>query len=345
MIARRGRILRPRLVALVSCVIVGAVVLAGPASAHDARPFSIDITEQGTGLYLARLRVPPTVELDNQPTVVWPGNCRVLHDELRNDPPAANQTTLIRCRDGLKGQHIGVRYPIYNPSLSTLFRLSEPGGKVLAQVLTPDQSDWLVPKEPGWREVAAGYLKLGIQHIWTGIDHLLFVSGVLVLAGTRRRVLLAITGFTLAHSLTLTLSALGFIRLPVAPVEAAIALSILFLARETAQPFPGGLARRFPIMVSTSFGLLHGFGFAAALREVGLPTNELAVGLLCFNLGVEIGQIAFIVCAVAIVLAIRKIAQVGGLNTMPLQSRLSVLAGYGLGIPAAFWFIQRLGAF
>jgi len=344
MIARTGRILRLRLVALVSCVIVGAVAIAGPASAHDARPFSIDIAEQGAGLYLARLHVPPTVELDNQPTVIWPANCRVVSGE-RADAPAASDTTLISCQAGLEGSRVGVRYPIYNPSLSTLFRLSERSGKVLTQVLTPDQSDWLVPKEPGWRDVASGYLKLGIQHIWSGIDHLLFVCGVLVLAGTRRRVLLAITGFTLAHSLTLTLSALGLIRLPVAPVEAAIALSILFLAREIAQPFPGGLAGRFPIMVSTSFGLLHGFGFAAALREVGLPTNELAVGLLCFNLGVEIGQVAFIIGVVAIVMAIRKIVQAGGMSTMPLQSRLNVLAGYGLGIPAAFWFIQRLGAF
>ena len=345
MIAPTGQILRARVTALMSCVIVGGSLFAGPVCAHDARPLSIDITEQGSGLYLARLRVPPTVELDNQPTVIWPGECQVLRDDLRADPPAASETMLIRCSDGLEGRHVGVRYPIYNPSLSTLFRLSELGGKVLTRVLTPDQRDWRVPKEPGWREVAAGYLLLGIQHIWKGIDHLLFVSGVLVLAGTRRRVLLAITGFTLAHSLTLTLSALGLVRLPAAPVEAAIALSILFLAREIARPFPGGLASRFPIMVSSSFGLLHGFGFAAALREVGLPAKELAVGLLCFNLGVEIGQIVFISGAIAIVLTLRKIAQMGRLAMMPLRSRLGMLAGYGLGIPAAFWFVQRLDAF
>src|SRR5262249_35013809 len=154
-------------------------------------------------------------------------------------------------------------------------------------------------------EVAIGYLKLGVEHIWQGIDHLLFVTGVLVLARTRRRVVLAITGFTLAHSLTLCASVLGLVRLPVPPVEAAIALSILFLAREIARPDPYGIAHRFPIAVSSIFGLLHGFGFAAALREVGLPPRELALGLLSFNLGVEIGQLAFIAVMVAILFALR----------------------------------------
>ncbi len=306
---------------------------------------SVNITEQRSGLYLSRVRVPPTVEPDNQPTVIWPDNCRVLRDERRGDGVAPSETTLVSCRAGLEGRRVRVRYPIYNPSLSTLFRLSEPGGKVLTQVLAPDQPEWLVPREPGWREVAAGYLELGVQHIWQGIDHLLFVCGVLVLARTRRRVLLAITGFTLAHSLTLSLAALDLVRVPPAPVEAAIALSILFLAREIARPSPDGLARRFPIVVSSSFGLLHGFGFAAALREVGLPTKELAVGLLCFNLGVELGQILFIAGIVAMALALRRVVQAGRLPLIPAPSYSTLLTGYALGIPAAFWLMQRLAVF
>jgi hypothetical protein len=129
-------------------------------------------------------------------------------------------------------------------------------------------------------------------------------------------------------------------------VEAAIALSILFLAREIARPCPDGLARRYPIAVSSSFGLLHGFGFAAALREVGLPRGELATGLFCFNLGVEIGQVVFIAAVVAVVLLVRKAMQARAWAAPALlQGRLATLSGYGLGVPAAFWFLQRLAAF
>jgi hypothetical protein len=236
-----------------------------------------------------------------------------------------------------------VRYPIYNPALATLFRLIGQDGETTTKVLPPDQPSWQVPRKPSLAEVASGYLRLGIEHIWTGVDHLLFVAGLLILAGSLRRVLYAVTGFTLAHSITLSLSALDIVRPPGPPVEAAIALSILFLAREIASPTPGGVAGRFPVLVSSSFGLLHGFGFAAALREAGLPKGELVTGLLCFNLGVEIGQIAFIAGLLVLWWAVRRgAALVGpqvGLHGPPV--RLATLAGYALGVPAAFWFIQR----
>ncbi|MGE5722982.1 MAG: HupE/UreJ family protein, partial [Sphingomonadales bacterium] len=189
------------------------------------------------------------------------------------------------------------------------------------------------------------YLKLGFDHIWSGLDHLLFVAGLMILAGSIRRVLVAVTGFTIAHSITLSLSALGLIHVPIPPVEAMIALSILFLAREIARPTPDGLARRFPILVSSSFGLLHGLGFAAALREIGLPRTETAVGLLFFNVGVEIGQILFIGAASASFLALR--AALRALPPIPLPRAIetTTLAGYALGIPAAWWFLSRVAAF
>jgi hydrogenase/urease accessory protein HupE len=313
------------------------------ALAHDARPVSVDIAEQSAGLYLLHLRVPPSVEGDNQPALRWPSSCRVLNTERRDDPPAPNETSLVQCAGGLDGQHLRLTYPLFNPSLSTLFRLRELGHPSVSQVLPPDEPDWLVPRNPHWQDVAVGYLKLGIEHIWTGIDHLLFVAGLLILARTRRRVVLAITGFTLAHSLTLSASVLGLVHLPVAPVEAAIALSILFLAREIARPAPYGLARRFPIAVSSTFGLLHGFGFAAALREVGLPARELALGLVCFNLGVEIGQLLFIAAAVGVALAVRRALPAAAWLAAP--HRVNLLAGYALGIPAAFWLMERMRVF
>ncbi|MFZ1992013.1 MAG: HupE/UreJ family protein [Alphaproteobacteria bacterium] len=322
-----------------------AFCCAAPASAHDARPLSVNIIEQSTGLYIARIRIPPAVPAEDLPKVIWPEKCAVAGDDARSLATDGRETMTLRCKGGLEGQRIKVAYRVFNPSLPTLFRLREIDGKVVTRVLPPDQLDWEVPKAPGWKAVAVSYLELGVRHIWTGIDHLLFVTGLLILAGTARRALLAITGFTIAHSITLSLSALNLVVLPEPPVEAAIALSILFLAREIASPSPEGLAGRFPIVVSSSFGLLHGFGFAAALREVGLPTKELAVGLLCFNLGVEIGQIIFIAGLVAMIAVIRKLVQIGGLRLVLQEDRLGLLSGYALGVPAAFWFIQRLAVF
>jgi hydrogenase/urease accessory protein HupE len=248
------------------------------------------------------------------------------------------QVVLLSCPGGLEGRGLRVGYPLYNPSLATLFRLTKLDGTVLTQVLAPDRTTWSVPEDSTWTSVALSYLELGLRHIWTGVDHLLFVSGLLLLAGTLRRVVLAITGFTLAHSITLSLSALGLMRLPQAPVEAAIALSIIFLAYEIARPKPDGLARRYPLLVSSSFGLLHGFGFAAALREVGLPTQELALGLLCFNLGVEIGQLAFIIAVLAVFGWAMRVVRSSNLETP------GSFWGYALGVPAAFWLFQRLAA-
>lgn len=325
--------------------LTGLLVVAAPlglACAHDARPLSVAIRQQSADIYEARVRVPPTVTDDDRPTILWPADCRVVSDRVIG-PPTPEQVVVAACTDGLEGHALRVHYPIYNPSLSTLFRLSTRQGSVLTRVLPPEESEWKVPRESTWTEVAVSYLELGVRHIWTGFDHLLFVTGLLVLAGSFRRVILAVTGFTLAHSVTLSLSALGLVQLPPAPVEAAIALSILFLAWEIARPLPHSLARRYPLLVSSSFGLLHGFGFAAALREVGLPRHELALGLLCFNLGVEIGQIVFIAAVLALAV---PAAQWAGRQSWKLAALRNpgTLWGYALGVPAAFWFLQRLGA-
>ncbi|HEV2703978.1 MAG TPA: HupE/UreJ family protein [Steroidobacteraceae bacterium] len=320
---------------------------AAPLAAHDARPLSINITEQAATLYTARVRVPPTLPIENRVTVLWPAGCRVINDDTRGLDTDGAENEAVQCRGGLEGRTIKVTYRVYNPALPTLFRLSRIDGQVITQLLPPDVLAWTVPRTPSTWDVAAGYLKLGVRHIWTGIDHLLFVTGLLILARTRRRVVLAITGFTLAHSITLSLSALNLVVLPEPPVEAAIALSILFLAYEIARPHPEGLAGRYPILVASSFGLLHGFGFAAALREAGLPTRELAVGLFCFNCGVEIGQILFIGALLSVACLLRWALMVSGMNNLAtvLQQHARVIGGYGLGVPAAFWFIQRLAAF
>jgi hydrogenase/urease accessory protein HupE len=243
---------------------------------------------------------------------------------------------------GIEGQHIGVRYPIFNPSLSTLIRYSPADDGIRTAVLSPEQTEWLVRRATNWKVVAHDYLVLGIEHIWGGIDHLLFVTGLLLLAKTGRRIAIAVTGFTLAHSVTLSLSALGIVRLPLPPIEAGIALSILFLAREIARPDADSLARRYPLATSAFFGLFHGFGFAAALREAGLPQSEIATALLFFNAGVEVGQLAFVAGMLVLVQVFLSGTRRSGFHLKPATlSRVETLGAYALGIPAAFWFIER----
>ncbi len=325
---------------------LGSFLIPSFARAHDARPLSVMITERQNHVYFVELRVPPSVEPDNFPSVSWPVGCSVRSRRIENDAGAGTETMLVSCPAGLEGQRIGVQYKLYNPSLSTLFRLSSANGATRTAVVPPDQKEWLVPAATNWRNVARDYFILGIKHIWSGIDHLLFVTGLLLLARTPRRVATAITGFTLAHSVTLSLSALAIVRLPVAPIEAGIALSILFLAREIARPNSESLARRFPLLVSSSFGLLHGFGFAAALSEVGIPSHEIAPALLFFNTGVEVGQLVFIACVCALIVVAYDAARLIGMQRVRLAlDRVEVLGAYAIGIPASFWLIQRLQNF
>jgi hydrogenase/urease accessory protein HupE len=248
---------------------------------------------------------------------------------------------LLRCGAGLEGRTIGIQYPLYNPAISTLFRFNPSGQATRTAVLPPDRHDWSVPVSTNWKTVARDYFLLGIKHIWEGTDHLMFVLGLLMLARTPRRIAAAVTGFTLAHSLTLSLSTLGLVRVAVPPTEAGIALSILFLAREIARPDPESLARRFPLAISSSFGLLHGFGFAAALRDAGLPRNEIAPALLFFNAGVEAGQLLFIAIVLALIGAmLRASSRIAG-----SFARIETFGAYALGISSSFWLLERLQAF
>jgi len=315
--------------------------LAQDAAAHDARPLSITIVEQTAAAYRIVVRAPPTVEAGNAPVLIWPSACETLESAPLAFVPGS--TSLISCPGGLAGRTLAIDYPAYNPSITTLVRVEPLEGGSITAVLPPDELEWLVPPEPTLLSVARDYVLLGFEHIWGGIDHLLFVAGLLLLAGSVRRIVLAVTGFTLAHSITLSLASLGVVRAPVAPVEAMIALSILFLAAEIARNDLTSFSHRFPIVLSFVFGLLHGFGFASALGEIGLPRGEIASGLLFFNLGVELGQLAFIGLVAVVLLVIDRImrrpATDRGGELFP--ARAGLIGAYVLGIPAAFWFLER----
>lgn len=322
-----------------SLAIVAIAFLSPIASAHDARPLSIGIIEQTDGVYRAVVRTPPTVETQNMPRIIWPDPCQLVESTTVRLVPAS--TILVSCPGGLENQTIRINYPAFNPSITTLIRLQTANSAPITAVLPPDELQWNVPADPGFSSIARDYLMLGFRHIWEGLDHLLFVAGLMLLARQARKILWAVTGFTVAHSITLSLASLGFVRLAVAPVEAMIALSILFLAAEIARDNPTSFSRRYPIVLSFVFGLLHGFGFASALGEIGLPRSELAAGLLFFNLGVELGQIVFIASLALLALGWRLRPSNIDRATGLAPGQLALIGAYCLGIPAAFWVLER----
>ena len=195
-------------------------------------------------------------------------------------------------------------------------------------------------RPPGTAEVAWTYIVLGVEHILGGVDHLLFVLALLLIVRGGRRILVTITAFTVAHSITLVAATLGWVHVPGPPVEAMIALSIVFVAAEIVQGLRGnpGLTARAPWLVAFSFGLLHGFGFAGALAEVGLPQNAIPIALFAFNVGVELGQLIF----VGVALVVRAV-----LTRLPLPRRpwLPYVAPYSIGAIAMFWVVQRVESF
>jgi hydrogenase/urease accessory protein HupE len=251
----------------------------------------------------------------------------------------------IRCDKGLTGGSIRID-GLSATMTDALVRLERLDGTTQVTRLTAARPSFAVEAAPQAVEIGRTYLVLGIQHILFGIDHLLFVLALVILVKGGRRLVGTITAFTVAHSITLAAATLGFVRVPGPPVEAVIALSIAFVACEIVHRRQGrsGLTERWPWVVSFTFGLLHGFGFAGALHEVGLPQNAIPIALLLFNVGVEIGQLLFIVSVMAVV---RGAVSVGKLVRPRIQIRIpafaswDIVAAYAIGTIAAFWLIER----
>ncbi|MDQ7047296.1 MAG: HupE/UreJ family protein [Sulfurovum sp.] len=210
-----------------------------------------------------------------------------------------------------------------------------------SKLLSPSLSSYRVPRDTSSWQIVQTYTWLGITHILLGFDHLLFVFALLLIVKNMRRLLWTITAFTLAHSLTMVAATLGIIHLPSAPVEAIIALSILFLAMEIIHEKQGkrGLTSRYPWIIAFIFGLLHGFGFAGALAEIGLPQQAITLALIFFNIGVEIGQLLFVATVVLIVLMLQR------LSSPALLNKLQTTVVYIIGGVSAFWFIERTFSF
>ena len=225
-----------------------------------------------------------------------------------------------------------------------LVRMERLDGTTQVTRLTPSAPSFVVEAGPRAMQVAATYLILGVEHILLGIDHLLFVLALLILVKGTRRLIATVTAFTVAHSLALAGATLGFVHVPGPPVEAAIALSIVFVAAEIMHSRQGkaGLTERFPWVVAFSFGLLHGFGFASALNEVGLPQAAIPIALLFFNVGVELGQLLFIASVFVVIALARRVMRRSRVWQPAWAWRIPP---YAIGSVAMFWVIQRIAAF
>jgi hydrogenase/urease accessory protein HupE len=328
---------------IVLLVTICLAALTNAVSAHDTRPLYIEISEQRPGAYSLMWKVPITVAATNVPEVGMPPSCQPT------SPVTGGQTTrrqTFRCTTDLSDESLAIKYPRYNPSISSLIHFNRLSGESYSVVLSPDETRWQIPEKERTWAVAKEYMVLGMEHILKGYDHLLFIVCLVLLAGTFKRILITVTGFTIAHSITLALAALEVVKVSVAPVEASSALSIVFVAMELARDKRHTLTWRYPIAVSSTFGLLHGFGFAAVLTDIGLPQTEIPAALLFFNVGVEIGQIMFVVAAIAVFFAGK--ATVSRFRSMNFNDVLRFLqrpAAYIVGVPALFWTIERTTQF
>jgi hypothetical protein len=315
-------------------LVVLALLLAGTARAHENLPASLMLQEQAAHEFDVLWRLPAAQGAAPDVTPRLPADCAALTAPRQEAMPAARTVHWrVRCASGLHGARIAFD-GLSTSMIDVLVHVAFADGTRLARVARPRAPEAELSTEAPRELAATGYFTLGVEHILGGIDHLLFVLCLMLLVPGRVALLKTITAFTLAHSLTLAASALGAVQLPQAPVEATIALSIVFVARELARG-QAALAARRPWLVALAFGLLHGFGFAGALAEVGLPRGEVPLALALFNVGVEAGQILFVGAVLVLLALARRIRW-----QSPRWAAL--VPAYAIGAVAASWWLQRM---
>ena len=319
-------------------VLLAGLSILPAAHAHRFAPSLLKVTETAPEQYNVVWKTPAQGTSNIPLTPLWPESCEVRtasQPQLEGTGVVVNWQ--LRCpglgADGLVGETLGVSGLGANQA-SAMVMVSLLDGRQYQQVLDTEQPEFMVPAESSAGDVAGDYTWFGMEHIWKGFDHLLFVFGLLLLVGGGRRLFWTITAFTLGHSVTLSLVTLGFLDFPVALVEFAIALSIFVLAVELTRTERHDALWRNPWWLAGGFGLLHGMGFAGALAETGLPQDNIPLALLFFNIGIEIGQIAFIVVLLLVWHLVRK-------PLVPLQDRLFPIPVYVLGALSAMWCIER----
>ena len=320
-----------RLWALVS------LLLPVAAFAHGLDPAALTLAETDPGVFDVRWRASALRLPGANVRPVLPDRCRPTSNVVAED--GGDHVTLrwtVDCGpDGLAGTVISID-DLAAAKINALLGITRLSGDQVQTVLGPHRSTFDVPAQARRADVLGGYVRLGFEHILAGPDHLLFVLGLLLLVSSRRLLVETITAFTVGHSITLSAAALGVATVPSRPVEVLIALSVLTLAVELARDVHESTwLRRYPWAMAIAFGLLHGFGFAGALAEAGLPAGQIPLALVSFNAGIELGQLAFVgVALLASLLARAVVPAMATYSTRP--------AVYGMGILAAYWCFERM---
>ena len=323
-----------------------ASLLAVPAArAHDARPAYLEIKETSPNKFSVLWRRPVLAGMRLPVILAMPNDVKNLKEPVVQElADSLLERQWIDARaNGLAGKRIEFR-GLQATITDVLVRVEMLDGRTWTTIVHPSQPWFELTGAPSKLQVAAAYLRLGIEHIWTGVDHLLFILALMILVKGTRRLIATVTAFTIAHSITLAGATLGFVHVPQKPIEAAIALSIIFVACEIVHARQGrqGLTLQWPWIVAFTFGLLHGFGFAGALSEVGLPQTAIPVALLFFNVGVEIGQLLFIAAILSLMALGRWFVR---REAIPQPAWAWRIAPYSIGGVAAFWMVQRIAGF
>ncbi len=314
------------------------LVLAAPfsASAHEARPAYLQIDQVGPARYNVLWRTPLLSGMRLPVVLRFSDGIKLVTEPAERElPDSLVERSIIEVPDGLVGQRItflGLQASITD----VLVRVKLKDGTVTTTLVRPSQPWIEVQAKESSFQVVKVFVLEGIEHILFGFDHLLFVLALMLIVRSTRTLLLTITAFTVAHSITLTFSTLGWVTLPSGPVEIMIAFSIALVAAEIVAMQRGktSLTISAPWIVAFAFGLLHGFGFASALKDLGLPQGDIPLALFCFNVGVEIGQLMFVALMLALAALVRKLFEV--------PRRALEFSAYGIGIVAAFWTLDRL---
>ena len=339
--------MRPALFAVLALIASAMVAIPSTVRAHALQPGYLEVLPLGENTWRVLWKKPV---VGGQPMAIdalLPEACSPRRaQDLRFDGTAYIAQWVAQCSEGLQGQRIEIE-GLSRTQTDVLVRYAVTDGQAETQRLTPDAPGFDIPAPRGAIGVFAAYVPLGLEHILSGPDHLLFVFALILLIRSPGRLVGAITAFTVAHSITLAAATLGWIVVPVPPVEAVIALSIMFLAAELVSGNENGdrLSERAPWMVSFGFGLLHGLGFASALLEVGLPREEVPLALLAFNVGVEIGQLLFVACVLLAGAALGRLFSAAFKASLAPGGRGRALTSYAIGGVAGFWFVERIAAF
>ena len=317
--------------------LLGLVAL--PAFAHELRPAYLELREDPPGEFSVMWKTPMLGDARLALEPEFSGDAKAVTPVTTRTPPgAAVQEWMLRT-PALRGQTLRIR-GLESTMTDALARIEFADGTSWTQRLTPRQPVAAIPARESVVAVAGVYFRLGVEHILTGVDHLLFVLALLLITRGTRRLVKTVTAFTVAHSITLGLATLGFVHVPQRPVEAVIALSIVFVAAEIVRGRGGrlGIAARAPWVVAFTFGLLHGLGFAGGLSDAGLPQGHIPLALLFFSIGVEAGHFLFIGTVLPLAAVARRVP-------WPAPQWAPLVPPYAIGAVAMFWVVQRVAAF